>query len=201
MGVYLEIDASELTDRIERLHNLLQPDKFQRIMYDIYKRSAGTIRKAVKTDLPHQYVIKPGEVGSAIGSPRITGWSCSIPVRGPKRKIGPQFKAGGGRVHGWDTLRRGKYNVTAKIVKAGQSTLPGTMSSYGGQPPFRNWGSKLMPQVYTRAGKARGPILPVSGIAIPQMPMNRSRDEVQKDVLDTMKKRLEHEIQRAIASC
>ena len=198
-SVYLEIDASELTERIERLHALLTPEQFQRIMYRVYSRAAGTIRKAVRTDLPHQYHIKPGEVGSAIGAPRITGWSCAIPIRAPKRKIGTEFKASGG-AHGWIALRK-KYRVNAKIVKAGASVLPQNMSSYGGQPPFRNLGSKLGGQTYTRAGKARGPILPVSGIAIPQMPMNRSRDEVQKDVLDTMKKRLEHEIQRAIASC
>ena len=198
-SVYLEIDASELTERMERLRALLTPDQFQRIMYRVYSRAAGTIRRAVREDLPHQYHITPGEVGSTIGAPKITGWSCSIPVRGPKRKIGTQFSASGG-AHGWNSLRR-KYSVKAKIVKAGASVLPQNMASYGGQPPFRNLGSKLGGQTYTRAGKARGPILPVSGIAIPQMPMNRSRAEVQKDVLDTMKKRLEHEIQRAIASC
>ena len=38
----------------------------------------------------------------------------------------------------------------------------------------------------------------VSGIAIPQMPMNRSQDEVQKDIVDWMAKRIEHEFQMLI---
>lgn len=197
-SIYMEIDASELMERMERLHDLLTPERFQRIMYDIYKRSAGTIRKAVKTDLPHQYTIKPGEVGAAIGNPRITGWSCAIPIRAPKRKIGPQYKARGGR-KGWNSLK-GPYNITANIVKSGTSTLSQSMEC--GQPPFRNIGSKLGNiQVYTRTSKKRGPLFVVSGVAIPQMPMNRSKEEVQHDVLETMKKRLEHEIQRAIARC
>ena len=39
----------------------------------------------------------------------------------------------------------------------------------------------------------------VVGIAIPQMPMNRSQEEVQQDILDYMKERMEHEIQRLMA--
>ena len=38
----------------------------------------------------------------------------------------------------------------------------------------------------------------VSGIAIPQMPMNRSKAEVQKDIVDWMAKRIEHEFQMLI---
>jgi len=192
-GVYLSIDVSELTDKLEKLATVLKPEQFQRLMIRIYSRTGKHVRQVLKTDLPQQYEIRPGEVGSAVGSARVSGWSCSIPVRGAKRKIGRQFSASGG-AHGWNTLKRGKYSVTAKIVKSGASVLPGSMASYGGMPPFRNLGSSLMPQTYTRAGKARGPILPVSGIAIPQMPTNRSEADVQRDILEFMEKRLEHEV-------
>lgn len=196
-GIYLSIDASEVTAELNRLAGLMKPEVFQRGVVRVYARTGQHVRQILKQDLPQQYVIKPGEVGSAVGSARISGWSCSIPVRGAKRKIGPQFSASGG-AHGWQSLKR-KYRVNAKIVKSGASTLPGSMASYGGQPPFRNLGSKLMPQTYTRAGKARGPILPVSGIAIPQMPTNRSEADVQKDIMDYMKKRIEHEFSRILA--
>lgn len=195
-GLYLEIDASSLTSELERLEAVMKPEQFQRAMIRIYRRTGQHVRRVLKTDLPHEYHIKPGEVGAAVGNARVSGWSCSIPVRGAKRKIGPEFKASGG-AHGWAALRR-KYRVNAKIVKSGSSTLPGHMGSYGGQPPFRNLGSVLMPQTYTRAGKARGPLMRVSGIAIPQMPMNRSQAEVQKDIVDWMAKRIEHEFQMLI---
>lgn len=195
-GVYLEIDASELTGELKRLESVMKPEQFQRAMIRIYSRTGQHVRKVLKTDLPHDYYIKPGEVGAAVGNARVHGWSCSIPVRGAKRKIGPEFKASGG-AHGWIALRK-KYRVNSKIVKSGASVLPAHMGSYGGQPPFRNLGSVLMPQTYTRAGKARGPLMRVSGIAIPQMPMNRSQDEVQKDIVDWMAKRIEHEFQMLI---
>lgn len=195
-GLYLEIDASSLTSELERLEAVMKPEQFQRAMIRIYRRTGQHVRRVLKTDLPHEYHIKPGEVGSAVGNARVSGWSCSIPVRGAKRKIGPEFKASGG-AHGWIALRK-KYRVNSRIVKSGTSQLPAKMDSYGGQPPFRNLGSVLMPQTYTRAGKARGPLLQVSGIAIPQMPMNRSKAEVQKDIVDWMAKRIEHEFQMLI---
>ena len=77
--------------------------------------------------------------------------------------------------------------------------MPDKMGSYGGEPPFRNLGSKLGKKTFTRAGKARLPIMKVVGIAIPQMPMNRSEDDVQEDIKIYMQKRIEYEFQRVIA--
>ena len=57
-----------------------------------------------------------------------------------------------------------------------------------------------MPATFTRAGKSRLPILKVSGIAIPQMPLNRSEAEVQKDIQDYMMQRFEHELNWLLAS-
>lgn len=197
-SIYLDIDASDLEGKLKRLEAVMKPEEFRRAMIRIYARTGQHVRKVLKTDLPHDYQIKPGEVGAAVGAARTNGWSCSIPVRGSFRKIGREFRASGG-IHGWNALKaRKKSKINGKIVKAGASTLPDKMRSYAGFPPFRNLGSKLMPQTYTRSSKARGPLLIVSGIAIPQMPMNRSQDEVQKDIKDWMEKRIDHEFSRLL---
>jgi hypothetical protein len=90
--------------------------------------------------------------------------------------------------------------VKSKIVKGQQSTLPANAGSYGGQPPFRNLGSKLMPQTFTRTSKKRLPIEKIVGIAIPQMPLNRSEGAVQADIKSYVSARIEHEVQHLIAS-
>ena len=199
-GVSLEIDASDLMAETERLRAVMKPEQFERAMYRVFSRTGGHVRRILRTDLPKQYHVTSGDVGAAVKNAKIThgggGVGCAIPVVGEKRNIGSKFKASGG-AHGWNSLRR-KYRVNAKIVKAGTSTLPSQMSSYGGQPPFRNLGSRLMPLTFTRAGKARLPIMKVSGIAIPQMPTNRSEADVQNDIKEYMYQRMEHEFMRII---
>ena len=196
--IMLEIDASELNAEIERLRNVLTPERFNQVMYGIFRRVEGHVRRILQSDLPHQYYVKPGEVGASVRKAHVTigalGVGCVIPVTGPKKSIGGGFGASGG-AHGWRSVHR-RYSVKARIVKAAQSTLPASMGSYGGMPPFRNLGSRLGGVTFTRAGKGRFPILKVSGIAIPQMPMNRSKAEVQADIEAYLRGRIEHEFQR-----
>ena len=198
--IYLEIDASELTELMERLRRNLTPERFNQVMYGIFNRTGGHVRKILKQDLPVEYHVKPKEVGEAVKGAKIGGagggLGCVIPIVGPRKNIGSGFSASGG-AHGWNSVRR-KYRVRARIVKSNISVLPPVMSSYGGQPPFRNLGSKLGGLTFTRAGKGRLPIMKVSGIAIPQMPANRSEAEVQADIMAYMRERLEHEISRLI---
>lgn len=199
--VTLEIDASELSGEIDRLRSIMKPERFDRVMYGIFSRTGGHVRKILKKDLPPHYYVKAGEIMSAVKSPKLSigggGTGCVIPITAPKKSIGGGFSASGG-AHGWNSKKR-KYKVKARIIKAGQSTLPDIMSTYGGQPPFRNLGSRLGKLTFTRAGASRLPIMKVSGIAVPQMPMNLSKPEVQKDILDYMERRIEHEFQRVIA--
>ena len=198
--VYLEVDASELEGKIDRLKSVCTPEQFERVMAGIFRRTGGHVRRILKSDLPHQYVIKAGEVGKAVGNAKVSGGtSCIIPVRGPRRVLGPKGFAASGGAHGWNSLRR-KYRVKAKIVTAGTSTLPSNAGSYGGQPPFRNLSApRLNGITFTRAGGSRFPIRKMEGIAIPQMPMNRSEPEVQRDILDYMEKRIEHEFMRVLS--
>lgn len=196
MGVYLDIDASELMDLIDRLRHNLTPERFNQVMYGIFSRTGGHVRRILQSDLPKEYHVKAREVGQAVKRAKVSGTSCIIPVIGPRKNIGSGFSASGG-AHGWNSLRR-KYRVRSRIVRSNVSVLPPVMSSYGGMPPFRNLGSRLGGLTFTRAGKGRFPIMKVSGIAIPQMPANRSEADVQADIMAYMKERLEHEISRLI---
>lgn len=201
--LYIQVDASQLQYDLNRLQSALTPEQMNRAMYRVFQRTGGHVRKILRSDLPHQYEIKAGEVGATVQgahtslSGGLGGASCVIPVVGPRRRIGADFKASGG-AHGWASRRR-KYRVKSKIVKGQQSVLPAQAGSYGGMPPFRNLGSRLMPQTFTRAGKKRLPIMKVMGIAIPQMPLNRSEPEVQGDIKTYLYARMEHEIQNVIA--
>ncbi len=200
-SIYLEIDASELNEEIERLKAVMRPEQFERAMYGIYQRTGKHIGAILKKDLPKEYHVKVKEIGAAVKNPKIMSGGgmvgCSIPIVGKRKSIGTGYSAKGYR-KGWRALTSGKYKITAKIVKAKESTLPFDMKSYGDMPPFRNMPSKLGKLTFARVGKKRGPILKVSGIAIPQMPMNRSQEEVQKDILDYMKERIDRRFQTLI---
>lgn len=192
-GFYLEVDASDLKDTINRLKSVMTEQQFTNAMHGIFNRTGNHVKAILKKDLPQKYEVKPGDIGKAVKKGRVTtgglGVGCCIPIVAPRRSIGGGFSASGG-AHGWNSMKR-RYRVKSRIVKSGQSTLPQNMSTYGGLPPFRNLGSKLGGLTFTRAGKERLPIMKVSGIAIPQMPINRSEADVQKDIKDYLEKEIE----------
>lgn len=199
-GIYLDIDASDLNEKMDRLRNAMTEQQFTNAMYGIFKRTGGHVRKILKSDLPHKYEAKPKEIGEAVKKEKVTsgglGVGCSIPIRAARKGIGGKgFPASGGRndkKFAYLSFAGKRYRVKAKIVKDNTSVLPQVMNSYGGQTHFRNLGAaKLNNLVFTRAGRARLPIEKVSGIAIPQMPMNRSEPEVQKDIRVYLEKEME----------
>lgn len=203
-GIYLEVDASDLIEELKRLEGVLTPQQINRCMYRIFTRVPGHIRQTLPGEVRAKYKVKAGQVRSSIGGAKIGyaggyGSSCSIPIRGMRLGIGRDggFSARGG-AHGWKSVKR-KYRVKANIVQSGISTLPPKMKT--GFPPFRNLSAPgdMKKVAFKRLTKARGPIQSIVDIAIPQMPMNRSRKEVEKDIHDYMQQRMEHEIQRMIA--
>lgn len=202
---YLEIDISEAQETISKLRNNLSQDQFDRLMYRVFKRTGERVKTIVKSDLKEKYHVTPTWVGSQIGAPRMNfGGSgqvgCSIPINGQRASIGGRYSATGG-AHGWNALHRKRYKISAKVVKGQTSTLPTAIRSMGNQPPFRNLGSKLGKATFTRKGKSRLPIVPVVGIAVPQMPMNRAKEDVQEDIVETLMKRLDHEYGEIIKRC
>lgn len=196
MAVTIEIDASDLKDRIALLRGAMTDEQFKRAMYGIFRRTGGHVKKILRTDLPREYEVKPSAISAAVKSPKLTmgglGVGCAIPIRDTRGSIGGRYRASGG-AHGWNSLRR-KYRVKARIVKGRASTLPAEASAYGGFPPFRNLGSSLGGMTFTRRSKARGPIEKMVGIAIPQMPMNRSEADVQRDIKIYMERQIEQRI-------
>lgn len=206
MAVYLDIDVSEAKSMIDALRKVHTDAEFEKILRRAVYRTGGRVKTILKTELPQDYEVKPMWVASHVGSPQITigggglGVSCNIPIDGSRGSIGGRFRASGGS-HGWNAKRGKRYKVNAKIVKGQGSTLPSTMKHQGGNPPFRNLGSKLGGVTFTRVGKGRFPIARVVGLGVPQMPLNRSQDDVQEQILDTLIKRLEHEHQYLIGRC
>lgn len=196
INVSIEVDASDLQGKINMLRGAMTNEQFNRAMYGIFKRTGGHVKKILRSDLPQEYEIKPSAVSAAVQKPQVTigglGVGCAIPIRDARGSIGGRYKAAGG-AHGWNSLHR-KYRVKARIVKGRASTLPANASAYGGYPPFRNLGSSLGGLTFTRRGKARGPIEKMVGIAIPQMPMNRSQADVQRDIKEYMERQIDQRI-------
>lgn len=199
--IILEVDATDLLKESRRLALVMTPEQMNTAMRRVYRRTGGHVRKVLKKDLPRQYNVKAGEVGKAVRNAQVqssgTGIGCIIPVVGVRKSIGGKGKTNGfpasGGAHGWKIRR--KYKVKSKIVRSNVSVLPYHVPSYGGMPPFRNLSAPDLHGVtFTREGKERFPIKKVSGIAIPQMPTNRSADDVQNDIRVYLQDRIDHEI-------
>lgn len=203
MAKYLEveIDDAEFQAEIARIKSVVTPERFNQIMYSIFSRTGGHVKKILREDLPPRYYVKASEINAAVGNVQMQtsagGVGCTIPIKGTRGSVGGKYSASGG-AHGWNSLRR-KYRVKGRITKDGVSTMPAKMpDTYGGYPPFRNLGSKLGGLTFTRKTKKRFPIMVVRSMTIPQMPMHRSKPAVQNDIKEYMMKRMEHEFQRAI---
>ena len=195
----IKVDMSDAKGLIDGLRAVHTTKQFETLMARACRKTAGHVRKILKDELPKDYHVKPSAIGKAVKSPemqRMPGMavSCCIPIEGARMAIGGDFSATGGR-KGWKGIQRGKrYKIKAKIVKSGQSVLPVEMKHKGGKPPFRNLSARKLNKVaFTRNSDDRLPIEKIVGIAIPQMPMNRSEDGVQKDVKEYLTARLEHE--------
>lgn len=195
-GVYIEIDASEAVQLLNRIQILVKPEQFRRIVYNVYKRTGRHVITAVKKDVSHDYAVTQKEVEKAVGKPKLSMYSgeigCTIPITGRRGAIGGMFSASGS-AKGWQSVRK-KYRVKTHVIRGARKPLPKQMNDIGGLPPFRNsTATKLHNVTFTRVTKDQLPIRKIVGIAIPQMPMNRSREAVQDDIIKFMMKRIEQE--------
>lgn len=182
-GAYLDVDMSDVSRLIDDLRGIMKRDQFERLIYrtfgEVGRRSKTIISRAVR----QEYVAPDNWVQSQIGRYQLTMGgimpvTCKIPLKGAKGVIGKQFPASGGR--------RGRP-LMASIVRGARSRLPAVMQNQGGQPPFMSGGV-----AFTRKTAARLPIVRVVGLAVPQMPLNRSAEETQDQILDLTARRLEH---------
>ncbi|MBE5791640.1 MAG: hypothetical protein E7322_05715 [Clostridiales bacterium] len=198
-NVYLEVDASEAVTLINDIRGLYSESEFKRLLRAAVSRTASHTRTQLGKIIPKEYHVSAKDVKKSVGSPTLNTAgntvSCCIPLSGRRGSIGGTYKATGGKP-GWKGIVPGKrYTVTAKIVKAKRSKLPSSMDNYAGEAPFRNLSAaKLNKVAFTREGNDRdAPISKIVGIAIPQMPLNRSEDEIRKSIADKLYERVEHE--------
>lgn len=198
--VEITVDASDLMGKITTLKENMSQENFDRAMYGVMQRTSRRVSTILRKDLPQEYVVKPGNISKAVQRPKLStgagGVGCSIPIKDTRGVIGNRYSAVGG-AHGWNSLRR-KYRVKARIVTRGQSTLPQKMKT--GYAPFRNLGSSLGGLTFVRRSKKRGPLDIVTGIAIPQMPMNRSQEDVQRDIKLFLEKQIDQRIRYMLMS-
>jgi len=194
--VELDIDSAEIQELLSQLEGRMTQEQFERAMYGVFNRVTGKVRGILAKDVPRRYEVMSGEVRRTVQDGRVTTGGgqvgCVIPLKGPRfghaNKSARSFKAKGG-AHGWVSLHK-KYRVSSKIYKGSASLLPITIN---GQKPFRNLSApKLNMHTYVREGKPRLPIDKVVGISIPQMPMNKARPEVERDIVEYLEDRIYH---------
>lgn len=212
-NVYMDVDISDAQKKIAALRAVHTPQEMNKILKRALGRTGRQVKGIVSTEVPKKYNIKKRVVAQDIGYPRTSGQagadiSCCIPITGVRHIIGGKtFPARGGR-HGWKGIKAGvRYKITTQIIKGKYSVLPESMDRQGNNPPFRNLGAKrLNNATYTRAAGAgfppdNKPLGRVTGLAVPQMPMNLAKDEVQDRIRETLQKRLEAEHRYIISKC
>ena len=186
-GAYLSVDMSDVQRTIDLMRGVLTRQQFEQLLYrtfgEVGQRSKTIISRAVRQD----YVAPDGWIRSQIDRYQLSfgGFApvtCKIPLKGAKGVIGQRFPASGG-----SGRRYGRRRITASIVRSGRSRLPAVMRNQGGNPPFMSNGV-----AFTRRTEARLPIVRVAGLGVPQMPLNRSADETQDQILELCGNRLEH---------
>lgn len=181
-GAGLYVDMSDVQKKIDMLRGILTRQQFEQLMYRTFGEAGRKSKVLIAKEVYKDYVVTQKWVKSQIGGYKLTfGGSspvtCTIPLRGHKGSIGGRFRANGSRRSG----------ITASVVRSGRSRLPDVMKNQGGNPPFMAHGV-----AFTRRTKERLPIVRVVGLGVPQMPLNRSEDEMQDALLDYVGKRLEH---------
>ena len=134
---------------------------------------------------------------------------CSIPIEDKRGTIGGKnFVLTSGTRRRKARKKNGKinrrYKIEAKVLKKRLTTLPPRMpsdgrKSYGNNPPFVTpKSSKAKGVVLTRKGKERLPVIRVTGIGVPQMPLNQSRETIQDDLANYVQQRVRHEYDRVM---
>lgn len=205
--IEIDIDAIECQAVIDRMRSAMTPEQFERAMYGIMREVSKRVKRTLGNVVPQDYNVKAAEVRAAVMNGRLTagggGAGCVIPVKGPRKHIGGTgrgFPAYSKKVHGYEAYHTPPYPVSTMVYRGVRATLPMSLASYGGQKPFRNIPSKLNTLTFTRGGKDRLPIYAVMGIAVPQMPLNRSEPAVQEDISEFLMRRMEARLQAMIAN-
>lgn len=212
-GSMLYIDVTQVTQTMEKLRVCMSKPKFDEMLRRTFNDAGKKVKTILRQEVPEDYEVTAGWVGKHVGFPvpfsGAGGIGVKVPLDGVRGSIGGTFHASGGyhryshatRVHMADgTVRSRKAHwrnarVRAAIVKGNTSTMPMHMRHQGGNPPFMVGGV-----AFTRKTNSRFPIVRVVGLAMPQMPINRSEGDVQKEIADYTMKRLAHHFSYLIST-
>ncbi len=206
MADYLNIDASDLNDKIKKLRAVHTEEEMKLLMTRALRRTGQHVKTILKRQIPKQYNARPTWIGQNVLAPKIgpgAGGSpvgCVIPLKGVRGVLGARFPISGGRGRPKKGVKR---RISTKLLKGARSTLPNKLPNQGGNPPFIVQGGKTGGKkvVFTRRTDRPLPIVRVVGLSVPRMPLNRASSDVQQDIVDMLEKRMEHEHARLIDRC
>lgn len=208
------IDVSDVVAKMMELSGKHEVSVFHEMMQRTFMETGRHARPVIKREVLRMYEVKSSWIDDKIGQPHPLGSELGvmIPIKSVRGTIGGIYEAVGGstRVQSTQqhmqngTVRNRKAHwrvrrIEAKIVKGQRSQMPELMAHQGGYPPFRNLkASTLNGVTFTRTKGTRLPIASVGGLGVPQMPINRSRPAIEKDIADYLMKRLKHNYEHMI---
>lgn len=194
----IRIDSSDLLEKLQHIDAVLSGPEMHAALYQIMKKTAGTVRKVVRQTVPPKYHVSAGRAAGAVQGAQIGETRTVIPVKDIRGVIGQDYAVsasisgykGNKRLStvqrkGWLSGKNSRraYKIQAYIVKAGASILPDS----GTRIHFYAAG-----RVMARLGGTRTLVKPV-GIASSQMPPNRSEPETAKKIGEQLEKYAAHE--------
>ena len=204
--ISITIDDADVQAKLELLRLNLSEEKFEKELKWIVDKTGRRVKPILKVRVPEQYVASAKWVNSDTKKRFLrsgaNGVECVIPLKGKLGTIGGNSFPAYGGVWGWEALKyKGKpYKIIAQIVKGKASVLPKAMQNQGGFAPWINTSdkakAKLHGVVFVRKSKEQTPIAPVKGLGIPEMPPNRSREQVENDILEEMVRQVDYYLQR-----
>ena len=190
LPIDLNIDCTEVQRIVHQVSRSLSDEQLDRLMFRTLKEVGKKARTETGRAVAAEYAVTKAWAMGRMDNPRLGGggggWSCVIPMKDRRGNVGKTYK-----VMGW---RRGSSSklgkVRAKIYRGATSTLPDKMKNYGNNPPFVAKG-----MAFTRKTKHPYPIASIVDIAMPQMPLNKSKPMVEQAIMETMVKRLTHNLE------
>lgn len=196
----INVDVSQALGVCNQLKKQMSPRVFEECLAITVKDTGNrAVKKFIKQEVPKEYAVTSGWVGSKVQRARFSGGggsvSCVVPVKGERGTLGGIFSAGGGglakgRAKGNKKMRKlkrkGKSGITAQILRGGASQIPGALPNQGGNPPFRLPNGAVM----TRTKNRPYPIARVVGRAVPQMVDKHFESRIQQPINDYMIKRM-----------
>lgn len=199
----LKLDFSEFDAAIKEYQRRLDFASFDKGLKNTFYDLKTRFRTPIYRALAREYYVKQSEVYSAMGTMKYNvgfgNISCWYNFKGVRKSVAGSRKG---------SLKNGRYRTGtfyAKIVKSGENPLPTT----GRRPHYarNSTGSiivihpaeyKLTKMMPGKKYKIRKKITRAVSLAIPQMPLNRSQGEVEKQILKIAMERLTHNMSRVI---